>query len=157
MRVPVRHLSRLARAYGARSGALGGQQGAHAPAAAAGAAALQLVRGRAQAALAVEQRVAQAVIPEIKTDLFGAVSPVEGEGAVQEGVFENKDGHRYAARVRRQRGCEVCGSSGQLAAARPCQRARRAHGAHTTHSSSHSVRWQHRRQTAARLTHGRRM
>jgi hypothetical protein len=44
--------------------------------------------------LQVEQHVQQQVIPEIKTDLFGAISPVEDAAAVHEGVFENKDGHR---------------------------------------------------------------
>lgn len=90
MRVPVRHLARLARAARS-SGAV--QQEVPAAATAAAASSLQHVRGQAQAALQVEQQVQQHVIPEITTDLFGAVSPVE-EGAIKEGVFENKDGHR---------------------------------------------------------------
>jgi hypothetical protein len=51
------------------------------------------VRGQAQAALQVEQQVQQHVIPEITTDLFGAISPVD-EAAIKEGFFENRDGHR---------------------------------------------------------------
>jgi hypothetical protein len=88
MRVPVRHLARLARAA-RNAGAI--QQ--EVPAAAAAASNLQHVRGQAQAALQVEQQVQQHVIPEITTDLFGAVSPVD-EAAVKEGFFENRDGHR---------------------------------------------------------------
>jgi hypothetical protein len=68
---------------------------AAATAAAAGSS-LQHVRGQAQAALQVEQQVQTQVIPEITTDLFGAVSPVD-EQAIKEGVFENKDGHRWVA------------------------------------------------------------
>lgn len=100
MRVPVRHLTRLARAYGARSAAAAAQQelpsaAAATAIAAAGAAGsqLQLVRGQAQAAVQYEQQVQQQVIPEITTDLFGAVSPVASELS-HEGVFENRDGHR---------------------------------------------------------------
>lgn len=62
---------------------------------AAAAAALNAAPSRglaAQAALKVDQEVH--VVPEITTDLFGAVSPVSGE-AVQEGVFKNVDGHRF--------------------------------------------------------------
>lgn len=65
-----------------------------AAAAAAAGSSLQHVRGQAQAALQVEQQVQTQVIPEITTDLFGAVSPVEDQ-AIKEGVFENKDGHRW--------------------------------------------------------------
>lgn len=89
--MPVRHLARLARAA-RNAGAI--QQEVPAAATAAAASSLQHVRGQAQAALQVEQQVQQQVIPEITTDLFGAVSPVE-EGAIKEGVFENKDGHRF--------------------------------------------------------------
>lgn len=91
MRVPVRHLARLARAA-RNAGAI--QQEVLAAATAAAASSLQHVRGQAQAALQVEQQVQQQVIPEITTDLFGAVSPVE-EGTIKEGVFENKDGYRW--------------------------------------------------------------
>jgi len=91
MRVPVRHLARLARA--ARSAGAVQQEIPVAATTAAAASSLQHVRGRAQAALQVEQQVQQQVIPEITTDLFGAVSPVE-ENAVKEGVFENQDGRR---------------------------------------------------------------
>ena len=51
----------------------------------------------AQAALAVDQQVQQVqLIPEITTDLYGAVSPVLAEdGDLQPGVFKNQDGHRF--------------------------------------------------------------
>jgi hypothetical protein len=35
-----------------------------------------------------------AVIPEITTDLFGAVSPVATEDGAEVGVFKNVDGER---------------------------------------------------------------
>lgn len=94
-------LARLAKAYAeaarrasvadnvVRSGVFAGESGA-------AAANLQLVRGQAQAALQeavrVEPRVA--VVPEITTDLFGAVSPVSNE-QIQEGLFKNIDGQRF--------------------------------------------------------------
>lgn len=72
-----------------------------AAAAAAAGSSLQHVRGQAQAALQVEQQVQTQVIPEITTDLFGAVSPVEDQ-AIKEGVFENKDGHRWVGVLQQQ-------------------------------------------------------
>lgn len=92
MRVPVRHLARLARAARNAEAVVHNVPACSAPNATA-ASNLQHVRTQAQAALQVEQQVQQHVIPEITTDLFGAVSPVE-DHAIKEGVFENKDGHR---------------------------------------------------------------
>ncbi|WIA35081.1 hypothetical protein OEZ86_003567 [Tetradesmus obliquus] len=46
------------------------------------------------AAVATEQQQRVHVVPEITTDLFGAVSPVSNE-QIAEGVFKNVDGHRF--------------------------------------------------------------
>lgn len=99
MRVPSRHLARLARAYAQPNGASGTQHVAgvgklalEAPGSSA--ASLQLVRGQAQAAVQVQLEQQVQVIPEIKTDLFGAVSPVSEADLIEEGVFKNVDGHR---------------------------------------------------------------
>jgi hypothetical protein len=43
---------------------------------------------QALAAQAVKVEHQVEVIPEIKVDLFGAVSPVSAEGEIQEGVFK---------------------------------------------------------------------
>lgn len=104
VRVPARQVARLARAFqGARAGAAAGQNGALSvgvtlelgqPGSGAAASALQLVRGHAQPAVATRLEQQVAVIPEIQTDLFGAVSPVSNE-SVEEGVFKNVDGHRF--------------------------------------------------------------
>eukprot|EP00878_Enallax_costatus_P045371 GHUV01054595.1.p1 GENE.GHUV01054595.1~~GHUV01054595.1.p1 ORF type:complete len:100 (-),score=17.84 GHUV01054595.1:185-484(-) len=99
MRVPSRHLARLARAYAQRNSGAGVQQAANlgriaveAPGSLA--ASLQLVRGQAQAAVQVNLEQQVHVIPEIKTDIFGAVSPVSEADLIEEGVFRNVDGHR---------------------------------------------------------------
>lgn len=51
-------------------------------------------RGHAQAAVqeAVRTEPRIAVVPEITTDLFGAVSPVLADDAAEAGVFKNVDG-----------------------------------------------------------------
>eukprot|EP00879_Flechtneria_rotunda_P005018 GHRR01005294.1.p1 GENE.GHRR01005294.1~~GHRR01005294.1.p1 ORF type:complete len:211 (+),score=33.95 GHRR01005294.1:181-813(+) len=101
VRGPARHLARLARAYAetARHGAnaqngpcLGRIAGEALPGSAAS---LQHVRGQAQAVRAevrVEPQVQ--VVPEITTDLFGAISPVS-DAEIHEGMFRNIDGHRF--------------------------------------------------------------
>lgn len=99
MRVPSRHLARLAKAYAQRNAAglvqSTARPGQIALEAHGGAAAsLQLVRGQAQAAVQVQYEQQVQVIPEIKTDLFGAVSPVSESDLIEEGVFKNVDGHR---------------------------------------------------------------
>lgn len=104
MRVP-RHIVRLARAARSSGGISSSVANTSATSTATGlqtqllpaasSSSLQHVRGQAQAALQVEQQVQQQVVPEITTDLFGAVSPVDEQGAAKAGVFENKDGHRW--------------------------------------------------------------
>lgn len=66
-----------------------------APAAATGSKAPgSMVQTRSNAqAVAMGQRVE--VVPDIKIDLFGAVSVVSPEETVQEGVYKNQDGHRF--------------------------------------------------------------
>jgi hypothetical protein len=90
MRVPARQLARLGKLA---AKAFEHKNNAHvvAPAAAA-AASLQLVRGQAQAAV-LEKATEQLTIPDVVTDLYGAVSPVGAE--IEEGVFKNVDGHRF--------------------------------------------------------------
>jgi D-lactate dehydrogenase len=54
------------------------------------------VRGSAVAtAQAVQTGTKLSFIPEVKTDLYGAVSVVSPHDEVQEGVYKNVDGHRF--------------------------------------------------------------
>ncbi|GBF96948.1 glycolate dehydrogenase [Raphidocelis subcapitata] len=58
-------------------------------------AAFQQTRGAALAAQALKVEPQVEVVPEIKIDLFGAVSAAEAEDGIQPGVFKNVDGHRF--------------------------------------------------------------
>eukprot|EP00775_Hariotina_reticulata_P006936 gene6936-7154_t len=89
MRVPARQLARLGKLA---AKAFEQQSSGHAVVPAAAAASLQLVRGQAQAAV-LEKATEQLTIPDVVTDLYGAVSPVGAE--IEEGVFKNVDGHRF--------------------------------------------------------------
>ncbi len=51
-------------------------------------------RGNLMGVQATKLEAPITAIPEIQTDLFGAVSPVT-DSQVQEGVFKNVDGHRF--------------------------------------------------------------
>lgn len=90
----ARTLARLAKACAKRAGHNGLGSSSVAAEQGAAAASLQLVRGNAMAAVATEQQQRVHVVPEITTDLFGAVSPVSNE-QIAEGVFKNVDGHRF--------------------------------------------------------------
>jgi hypothetical protein len=58
--------------------------------------AVSLVQTRSTALAAQQVKVEQQtlVLPEVRTDLYGAISPV-GSESVQEGVFVNQDGLRF--------------------------------------------------------------
>eukprot|EP00882_Tetradesmus_deserticola_P010723 GHRQ01011324.1.p1 GENE.GHRQ01011324.1~~GHRQ01011324.1.p1 ORF type:complete len:250 (+),score=75.49 GHRQ01011324.1:132-881(+) len=90
----ARTLARLAKACAKRAGQHGIGSSAVAAEQGAAAASLQLVRGNAMAAVATEQQQRVHVVPEITTDIFGAVSPMSNE-QIEEGVFRNVDGHRF--------------------------------------------------------------
>jgi D-lactate dehydrogenase len=55
------------------------------------------VRGNSVAATATRAlpELRSIVVPEVKVDLYGAVSAVLNQNAVEEGVYKNVDGHRF--------------------------------------------------------------